>query len=133
MALRGVRGATTAEKDEAEAVLNATRELLQALLEANPGMRAEDIASAWFTATHDLQAAFPAQAARQLGWTETALMCAQEMQVQGGLGRCIRVLLHWNTDAGQGDVKHVYLNGARMLRPDLNNLNGTQVNTDKHG
>jgi chorismate mutase len=119
MAVRGVRGATTVEIDSEEAVLSATGELLLALLEANPGMRAGDIASAWFTATPDLQAAFPAQAARQLGWTETALMCAQEMQVRGGLERCIRVLLHWNTDAGQGDVRHVYLREARKLRPDL--------------
>ena len=119
MAVRGVRGATTVESDKADAVLGATRELLGALLEANPGMRAGDIASAWFTATPDLHAAFPAQAARELGWTDTALMCAQEMQVRGGLERCIRVLLHWNTDAGQGDVRHVYLHEARNLRPDL--------------
>jgi chorismate mutase len=82
-------------------------------------MQAQDIASAWFTATEDLRAAFPARAARQLGWTETALMCAQEMRVRGGLERCIRVLLHWNTELEQGEVKHVYLREARSLRPDL--------------
>jgi len=119
MALRGVRGATTVETDTAEAILLATSELLQALLRANPGMQVEEIASAWFTATDDLRAAFPARAARDLGWTETALMCAQEMRVRGGLERCIRVLLHWNTDLGQGEVRHVYLREARKLRSDL--------------
>jgi chorismate mutase len=119
MPVRGIRGATTVEVDQEEAVLRATGELLQALLEANPGMQQQDIASAWFTATDDLHAAFPARAARQLGWTETALMCAQEMRVQGGLERCIRVLLHWNTEVGQGQVRHVYLHDARNLRPDL--------------
>jgi chorismate mutase len=119
MALRGVRGATTVDIDGAAAILSATSELLQAMLAANPGMQVEDIASALFSATDDLHAAFPARAARELGWTETALMCAQEMRVRGGLERCIRVLLHWNTDLGQGEVKHVYLREARSLRPDL--------------
>jgi chorismate mutase len=119
MAVRGVRGATTVDTDEEDALLSATRELLLALLQANPGMQAQDIASAWFTVTDDLHAAFPARAARQLGWSETALMCAQEMRVQGGLGRCIRVLLHWNTDLAQAEVQHVYLQEARLLRPDL--------------
>jgi chorismate mutase len=119
MPLRGLRGATTVDVDEEEAILNATGELLQALLQANPALQAQDIASAWFTSTADLHAAFPARAARQMGWTETALMCAQEMTVQGGLERCIRVLLHWNTDLPQAEVKHVYLREARSLRPDL--------------
>jgi chorismate mutase len=107
------------ETDSEEAVLSATGELLQALLRANPGMQPQDIASAWFTATQDIQAGFPARAARELGWTDTALICAQEMQVRGGLPRCIRVLLHWNTDLPQAQVKHVYLREARNLRPDL--------------
>jgi chorismate mutase len=119
MPVRGIRGATTVDGDEEMAILNATGELLQALLEANPRLQVQDIASAWFTATGDLHAAFPARAARQMGWTETALMCTQEMQVQGGLERCIRVLLHWNTDLPQAEVKHVYLREARSLRPDL--------------
>jgi chorismate mutase len=119
MAVRGVRGATTVDVDDEEAILKATGELLQALLQANPALQVQDIASAWFTATSDLHAAFPARAARQMGWTETALMCAQEMRVQGGLKRCIRVLLHWNTELAQGEVRHVYLHEARQLRPDL--------------
>ena len=119
MPVRGVRGATSVDADEEEAILSATVELLQALLAANPGMQAPDIASAWFTATPDLHAAFPARAARQMGWSVTALMCAQELDVAGGLRRCIRVLLHWNTGLSQADVKHVYLRGAQILRPDL--------------
>jgi chorismate mutase len=119
MPVRGLRGATTVDVDEEEAILNATVELLQALLQANQALQAQDIASAWFTTTADLHAAFPALAARQMGWTDTALMCAQEMQVPGGLQRCIRVLLHWNTDLPQAEVKHVYLREARNLRPDL--------------
>ena len=119
MAVRGVRGATTVDADDEEAIMSATGELLQALLAANPGMQAQDIASAWFTATPDLHAAFPARAARRIGWWETALMCAQELQVPGGLERCIRVLLHWNTNLSQADVRHVYLREARILRPDL--------------
>jgi chorismate mutase len=119
MAVRGVRGATTVDVDDEEAILKATGELLQALLQANPALQVQDIASAWFTATSDLHAAFPARAARQMGWNETALMCAQEMQVPAGLPRCIRVLLYWNTDLSQAEVKHVYLREARILRPDI--------------
>jgi chorismate mutase len=107
------------DADDEAAILSATVELLQALLAANPAMQAPDIASAWFTATPDLHAAFPARAARQMGWSETALMCAQELDAAGGLKRCIRVLLHWNTGLSQADVRHVYLRGAQILRPDL--------------
>ena len=121
MPVRGVRGATTVDVDDEEAILGATGELLQALLAANPGMQAPDIASAWFTATVDLHAAFPARAARQMGWSETALMCAQEMDVAGGLARCIRVLLHWNTSLSQAEVKHVYLHGSANLAPRFEN------------
>lgn len=119
MALRGVRGATTVERDEAGEILAATRELLEALLAANPTMRAEDLASAWFTLTPDLRAAFPAQAARGLGWRQVAMLCAQEVPVPGSLPRCIRVLLHWNTPLGQEEIHPVYLRAAVRLRPDL--------------
>jgi len=119
MAVRGVRGATTAIEDTAEAILAATRGLLLAMLQANPGLRAEDIASAFFTVTDDLRAAFPAQAARQLGWTETPLLCAQEIPTPGSPERCIRVLLLWNTRLRQKQVRHVYLGEAARLRPDL--------------
>ena len=119
MALRGIRGATTVSQDDPQEILSATRELLAAILDANPGLQPGDLASAWFTLTPDLQSVYPAQAARQLGWVDVPLMCACEVPVTGGLERCIRVLLHWNTDAPQGGVHHVYLNQAARLRPDL--------------
>ncbi len=119
MAVRGVRGATTVESDESEPILQATRELLLAILRANPTLRPEDLAGAIFTTTNDLAAAYPAQAARQLGWAEVPLLCAQEIPVPAGLDRCIRVLLLWNTELAQKEVRHVYLGRAKQLRPDL--------------
>jgi chorismate mutase len=119
MAVRGIRGATVAERDEKEAIWSATRSLLEAILAANPGLQPEDIASAWFTATPDLSAAYPAAAARQMGWTQVPLMCVQEMSVSGSLPRCIRVLLHWNTELPQTSIVHVYQGAAQSLRPDL--------------
>lgn len=118
MVCRGVRGATTVDANTAEAILEATRELLTRIVEAN-GIAVEDVASAFFTVTGDLTAAFPAQAARQLGWRHVALLDAQEMPVPGSLPRCIRVLIHWNTSVPQAEVRHVYLRGAATLRPDL--------------
>ncbi len=117
-ACRGIRGATTAERNEREAILEATGELLRALVAAN-GIRAEDLASALFSVTPDLDAAFPAAAARALGWTGVPLLDVQEVPVPGSLPHCIRVLLHWNTDRPAGEIVHVYLRGARALRPDL--------------
>ena len=119
MPVRGVRGATIATKNEPEDILLATRELLEALLDANPQMQPSDIASALFTVTDDLTAAHPARAARQIGWDEVPLICAREVSVPGSLPRCIRVLLHWNTDLSQSAVRHVYLGAAASLRPDL--------------
>ena len=117
--MRGVRGATVAGQNNAQDILAATRELLEAILQANPTLQVEQLASAWFTVTGDLTAAYPAQAARQLGWRHTPLMCALEIPVPGSLPRCIRVLLHWNTDLPQTAVRHVYLGAAASLRPDL--------------
>ncbi len=119
-ACRGVRGAITVDRNEPEAILAATRELLGALVAAN-GIDADDLASAIFTLTPDLDAAFPAGAARQLGWDQVALLDAQEIPVPGSLPRCIRVLLHWNTDRPPAEIVHVYLRGAQALRPDLDN------------
>lgn len=119
MPVRGVRGAAIAERDDAEAILASTRDLLQAILEANPGLEPAAVGSAIFTVTEDLQAAYPARAARELGWVQVPMMCAREIPVPGGLARCIRVLLHWNTDRAQGDIRHVYLGEAGRLRPDL--------------
>lgn len=118
MFCRGVRGATTVDANTAEAIMEATRELLTRIVEVN-GIAVEDVASAFFTVTGDLTAAFPAQAARQLGWRHVALLDAQEMAVPGSLPRCIRVLIHWNTSVPQAEVRHVYLRGAATLRRDL--------------
>jgi len=115
---RGVRGATTCESNTREAILEATHELLALLIEAN-GITPDEIASAIFTTTPDLNAEYPAVAARALGWTETALLCSHEMSVPGGLPCCIRVLVHWNTVCRADELRHVYLRGARNLRPDL--------------
>jgi len=115
--LRGIRGAITAEANTCESIVAATRELLLALIEAN-GLMPEDVASIIFTTTPDLDAEFPAVAARELGWGDVALLCSHEMNVPHGLPRCIRLLIHWNTSVTAAEVKHVYLKGAIALRPD---------------
>ncbi len=120
MPVRGIRGANTASADQSEAILVATRELLEAILAQNPGLVPEEITSVLFTVTDDLSAAYPAKAARQIGWVQTPLMCAREIPVPGALPRCIRVLLHWNTPLPQSAIRHVYLGEATQLRPDLN-------------
>lgn len=106
-----------AKENTRGAIVDATRALLAEMVAAN-GIDVADVASAIFTATADLSAGYPAEAARQMGWTDTALMCAQEMAVPGSLTRCIRVLLHWNTERSAADIVHVYLNGTQVLRPD---------------
>ena len=121
MTTRGIRGATTIDTDTKEEVLSATRELLDALLAANPGLQADDIASTLFTTTKDIASAYPALAARQMGWDQVPMMCAREIPVPGGVPMCIRVLIHWNTDKKQNEVQHVYLREAVKLRPDLVN------------
>ncbi len=129
--LRGVRGATTAEANTREAILAATRELLCLLIEENK-IQPDDVASAIFTTTLDLNADYPALAARALGWQDVALMCMHEMEVPHGLRQCIRILLHWNTEIAAREVKHVYIKGAVNLRPDrafsLNDLSGKLAN-----
>ena len=117
MRCRGVRGATTVEENTAGAILAATSELLALIVEAND-LKVEDVASAIFTTTPDLTAAFPARAAREIGWRDVALLDAQEIPVPGSLERCIRVLIHWNTEKSAAEIKHVYLKGAQALRPD---------------
>jgi chorismate mutase len=119
MPIRGVRGAITVGSNQSRAILNATRELLGAMLAANPDLRSEDLASAFFTLTEDLDAAYPAEAARRMGWTEVPMLCAREIPVPGSLSGCIRALLHWNTDLEQAAVRHVYIGDAARLRPDL--------------
>jgi chorismate mutase len=115
--MRGIRGATTVSANDRDSILQATRELLTALVEANR-VDVADIASIIFTMTTDLDAAFPARAARELGWNDVALLDAQAPRVCDGLARCIRVLIHWNTERAANQVQHVYLHEARQLRPD---------------
>jgi len=119
MTVRGVRGATVAEKDDPENILFATRKLLNSILTENPDMVLEDIASVLFTATDDLCSVYPAKAAREMGWNQVPLISAREIPVPGGLAGCIRVLIHWNSDTPQSEIRHVYLGAAASLRPDL--------------
>jgi chorismate mutase len=119
MAVRGIRGATTVCEDQAEPILQATRELLLAICAVNPSLRSADIASIFFTVTDDLHAAYPARAARTMGWEEVPLMCAREIPVPGSLPCCIRVMILWNSELEQSQIHHVYLRDAVTLRPDL--------------
>lgn len=127
MKIRGVRGAITVKSDSAEAILSAVREVLEEMITLNE-IEEEDVASVIFTVTPDLTAAYPARAARDLGWRQVALMGCQEMQVPGGLPRCIRVLIHWNTSKELREIRHVFLRDAVALRPDLAHQNKPEVN-----
>lgn len=118
MLCRGIRGATTVAANTAQAILEATRELLTAMLEAN-AVKVDDVAAALFTTTPDLTAEFPAVAARQMGWNDAALLCGHEMNVPGSLPMCLRILLLVNTEKEAQDIVHVYLRGARALRPEF--------------
>ncbi len=115
---RGVRGATTVAANTREEILTATRQLVALMVRRN-GIDRTDVASAIFTTTPDLDAEFPALAARQLGWLDVPLLCGHEMSIPGSLPRCIRVLVHWNTDMPQADIQHIYIRDAVKLRPDL--------------
>ncbi len=121
MLCRGVRGATTVETNSKEEILAATRQLLALLIRIN-NIDTEMVASATFSVTSDLNAEFPALAARQLGWLDVPLLCTYEIDVPGSLRRCIRILVHWNTEKSQRDIRHVYVNEAVRLRPDLSQL-----------
>ncbi len=118
---RGVRGATTVEGTNRELILTATAELLERMVQAN-GIEPVDVASAIFTTSPDLTAEYPALAARLMGWRDVALLCGHEMAVPGGLERCVRILLHWNTMRSASEVEHVYIHGASNLRPDRSEL-----------
>ena len=119
MAVRGIRGATTVERDAAEDVLDATRELLEAVLERNGITDFDEVISAVFTTTPDLTSTFPAEAARGLGMRHVPLLCASEIAVPGAMPRCVRVLLHVETQRSPREVVHVYLRDAKRLRPDV--------------
>ena len=116
MFCRGIRGATTVASNNREEILAATTELLTMLIERND-IKPEDVASAIFTLTEDLDAEFPALAARYLGWMEVALICMREIPVPGSLQSCIRILLHVNTTRSASEIQHVYIKGAINLRP----------------
>jgi chorismate mutase len=119
MATRGVRGAISVTADLPEEILTATREMLSAMLAANPGLRVEEIGAAIFSVTEDIRSVFPAQAAREMGWKLVPMMCAGEIPVPDSLPYVIRVLILWNTDQKQSEIQHVYLGKAASLRPDL--------------
>jgi chorismate mutase len=119
MSVRGVRGATTVVADDAEEVLSATRELLEAILKENEIDSFDEICSIIFTTTPDLTTTFPAESARALGMSQVPLLCASEIAVPGAMPQCIRVLMHWNTEKTQSQIVHVYLRDAKKLRPDV--------------
>ncbi len=119
----GIRGATTVPANTREAILDATSELLTSMVKAND-VTSDDVASAFFTTTPDVNAEFPAVAARSMGWTNVALLCGHEMDVPGSLPMCLRILLHVNTEKRTVDINHIYLRGARVLRPDLGGADG---------
>ena len=112
---RGLRGATTAQANTREAVLEATRELLELLVEAND-LNTEDLAATFFTTSPDLNAEYPAVAARQMGWEYVPLICGHEMDVPTGLSLCIRVMILVNTEKRPEDMNHLYLRDAKHLR-----------------
>lgn len=118
---RGVRGATTVDHNTRDELLKATRQLLALMIRQNE-IEHEDVASAVFTTTQDLNAEFPALAARQLGWLDVPLLCTHEISVPGSLARCVRILIHWNTPKRLDEIHHVYIRDAAKLRPDLDRL-----------
>ncbi len=118
MHIRGIRGATTVDENAEAAILEATEALLRQMADGN-GVESDELAAVLFTATPDLNAAFPAEAARRLNWTVVPLLSAIEVAVPDGLPRCIRILMLWNTPRSQEEIVHVYLRGATVLRPDL--------------
>ncbi len=130
MILRGVRGATRVTQNDAREILEATRELLQKMIDLN-GIEEEMVASVLFTTTPDLNAVYPAQAARELGWHRVALMGFQEIQVPNGMNFCIRVLIHWTTERPLDEIKHVYMKDTMKLRPDLYPDNRIELNGEK--
>lgn len=118
MLVRGIRGATTVESNTREEILTAARELLDEIVRQNE-IDPDHVASILFSTTADLSAEFPAVAAREAGYTQVALECLTEMTVPGSLPKCLRILMHVNTDRPLAEIKHIYLHGARVLRRDL--------------
>jgi len=123
MKCRGIRGATTVDANTKEDILAATRELLQEMISANE-VEAEDVACIFFTTTPDLNAEFPAAAARELGFSQIPLLCGHEMNVPGSLPMCVRILILFNTEKGVDEIAHVYIKGARGLRSGSSDKEG---------
>ncbi|QDU29636.1 Chorismate mutase AroH [Anatilimnocola aggregata] len=121
MQCRGVRGATTVEANTRDEILTNTRQLLALMIRAN-NIDPQDVASAMFSVTSDLNAEFPALAARQLGWLDVPLLCTYEIDVPGSLRHCVRIMIHWNTVVPQHEIRHIYIKEATRLRPDLSKL-----------
>ncbi len=117
MRCRGIRGATTVDENAREAIIGATRELLEMMVEANE-IDVDDVACVFFTTTTDVNAEFPAVAARAIGWKQAALLCGHEMEVPGSLKMCIRILILYNTEKKADEIVHTYINGAESLRAD---------------
>ncbi len=130
MRFRGIRGATTVELNDPDAIREATTVLLTEMMRAND-LRVDDVASAFFTTTRDLTAEFPAVAANKMGFTDIALMCGHEMEVPGSLPMCLRILLHVNTEKNADQLVHTYQRGAKALRPDRNysHVESTEANS----
>jgi len=119
--IRGVRGATTVSVNTEEAILSSVKEMLANLIERNQ-IKPETVASVFISTTEDLDAAFPAKALREFeGWTYVPVMCMREIPVVNSLKMCVRVMMHVNTNQSQEEIIHVYMNGAKILRPDLEN------------
>ncbi|MEX2550215.1 MAG: chorismate mutase [Nitriliruptoraceae bacterium] len=116
--VRALRGATTLETDEREHLFERTQELIAGVFERNE-LTEDDLISIIFTATDDVRSAYPAEAAREAGITHVPLLCTRELDIDGGIGRCIRILIHAYTTRTAHELRHVYLHEARQLRTDL--------------
>ena len=129
MAVRAIRGATQIEVDERDQILGRTEELVREVMTSND-LTFDDFISIIFTSTDDLNSAFPAYAARQIGFTDVPLLCARELDIEGSMPRVIRLLAHVETDRSKAEVTHVYLHGAAHLRKDLTNVHTDTEPTD---
>lgn len=119
MNIRSIRGAIDVPENTEEAILGRCRYLFEAMLESNE-VDLEDVSAIFFTATKDLDAAYPARVARSMGFTSTSLMCMQEMYVSDSMEKCLRIMILWNTEKRQREIKHIYLGKAAQLRPEFN-------------
>jgi len=124
MRCRGIRGATTVDSNTREDTLAAAKELLQEMVQAN-GVQEEEIACIFFTTTPDINRAFPAAAARELGLSQAPMLCGHEMNVPGSLPMCLRILILFNTEKGTEEIVHIYTRGARELRAGSDNQEGS--------